>query len=59
MKEKEFCEICRKNVEYTVCERNTITKLNNTEVNYIEKYATCNNCREEIFVDESCPLANP
>lgn len=52
MKEKEFCEICRKNVEYTVRERNTITKLNNTEVNYIEKYATCNNCGEEIFVDK-------
>lgn len=52
MKEKEFCEICRKNVEYTVRERNAITKLNNTEVNYIEKYATCNNCGEEIFVDK-------
>lgn len=52
MKEKEFCEICRKNVEYTVRERNTITKLNNTEVNYKEKYATCNNCGEEIFVDK-------
>ncbi len=52
MKEKEFCEICRKNVEYTVRERNAITKLNNTEVNYIEKCATCNNCGEEIFVDK-------
>lgn len=27
MKEKGFCEICRKNVEYTVRERNAITKL--------------------------------
>ena len=52
MKEKEFCENCRKSVNYTVRERNATTNLNNTEVNYIEKYATCNNCGGEIFVDE-------
>ena len=52
MKEKEFCENCRKSVDCTVRERNAATNLNNTEVNYIEKYATCNNCGGEIFVDE-------
>lgn len=52
MKEKEFCENCRKSVNYTVRERNATTNLNNTEVNYIEKYATCNNCGGEIFVDK-------
>lgn len=52
MKEKEFCENCRKSVDCTVRERNATTNLNNTEVNYIEKYATCNNCGGEIFVDE-------
>lgn len=52
MKEKEFCENCRKSVNYTVRERNATTNLNNTEVNYIEKYATCNNCGGEIFVSE-------
>lgn len=52
MKEKEFCENCRKSVNYTVCERNATTNFNNTEVNYIEKYATCNNCGGEIFVDK-------
>ncbi len=52
MKEKEFCENCRKSVNYTVRERNATTNFNNTEVNYIEKYATCNNCGGEIFVDK-------
>lgn len=52
MKEKEFCETCRKNIAYTVHKRKVISKLNNTDVKYVEKYATCNNCGEEVFVSK-------
>lgn len=45
-----LCWKCKKLVPYTIYERNRIRNCNGIEVRYIEQYARCNDCHEEIWV---------
>lgn len=47
---KVYCEYCRKEVEYTAHSRNTEDNVEGVDIEYIEEYATCDECHEEIYV---------
>lgn len=51
MKNKKiYCYKCDKNVDYNVKERKDCVEFRNEKVEYFEKYAVCNKCGHEVFV---------
>lgn len=49
---KVFCEHCRKDVFYSEKEQLAKTELKGETFDYLEKVATCDECSNELFVDE-------
>lgn len=54
MKQHAFCEYCMKEQPYTVNELNKTSSLNEEEISYEGKEACCNECGNEIFVNDVC-----
>lgn len=51
-RKETFCEYCRKDVLYTEKEESMSAELKGETYNYHGKIATCNECNNEIFVNE-------
>lgn len=47
-----FCEKCREYTTFKVKEQETVHKLKDTNVEFVEKVATCSSCGCEVYVDE-------
>lgn len=47
-----FCEECRKDVAYSVIEKQMIGKVRGVDYNYIGKEAVCTNCGAFVYVEE-------
>ena len=47
-----YCPVCQKENEFVVTSKNTHYKDENVSFDYNEKVANCNNCKEELFVEE-------
>ena len=54
MKQLAFCEYCMKEQTYTVNELTKTSSLNEEEISYEGKEACCNECGNEIFVNDVC-----
>lgn len=51
-KKKVFCEHCRKEVFYSEKEKAVTAELKGETFNYQERVATCDECTNELFVEE-------
>ena len=47
---KILCWNCRKKVEYTLKQKNSIAMILGVSIEYIKKYGVCNECGKEIFI---------
>lgn len=47
-----FCEQCRKKVNYSVFEKYVKKEFHGVECEYLNKTACCNECNEELWVEE-------
>lgn len=47
-----ICEYCREYVEYEIFNREVKEEVDGLIVNYIEEFAVCNKCNNEIYVGE-------
>lgn len=49
---KSYCPVCDKVQNYQILRKNITYKKDNIEFTYIEEYALCTECGEELFIDE-------
>lgn len=49
---KMYCPVCDKVQNYQILRKNITYKKDNIEFTYIEEYALCTECGEELFIDE-------
>lgn len=49
---KSYCQVCDKVQNYQILRKNITYKKDNIEFTYIEEYALCTECGEELFIDE-------
>ena len=49
---KLYCPVCKKEVDVIIKKRFITYEENNNSFKYVEKYALCPNCKEELYSDE-------
>ncbi|MGN0144600.1 MAG: type II toxin-antitoxin system antitoxin SocA domain-containing protein [Clostridium sp.] len=54
MKQRAFCEYCMKEQNYVVKRMSKTAVLNDEEISYEGKESYCNECKNEIFVNNVC-----
>lgn len=50
MKTKVFCPDCGQYVPVKIKERDVVTKINGIIIKYVEQYAQCKKCHNEVYM---------